>query len=326
MKFLATLALFAPTVLAATGAPALAISTEKVNGAFENVITVTSTPGDAHTAADDTFKITLPPGVEIKDGAQTITTDYTFTCTVGGAGGTATTASTYSVTYAKDTRIIEIKKLTATGPCQASGAAVLTLNKAGIFVKDVDETQLKIANSKVSGEATTPVPGTGTAAYAAATAGTLAGLVAPSVAGTTSKFEIKFTSALTAATTEFIHVTLPGYEVTASPACKVGTTTATASGGTTDGRFGYILVTGATSLWTANTQATLTCDTGVTAKTKQAASNVYVCLGVTADAKECSSLTLPAITTKAPTAFSGSARVSSSIFVVAVLGAAAVFF
>jgi hypothetical protein len=325
MKFLATLALFAPTVLAGTGAPALAISTEKVDGAFANEITITSTTDTDHAAADDTFKITLPPGVEIKDGAQTITTDYTFTCTVGTSGGTATTASTYSVTYAKADRIIEIKKLTATSPCKA-GAAVLTLKKAGIFVKDVDQTKLKIANSKVTAEATTPVPGTGTTAYATATAGTLAGLVAPSVVETTSKFEIKFTSALTAATTEFIHVTLPGYEVTASPACKVGTTTATASGGTTDGRFGYILVTGATSLWTANTQATLTCDTGVKAKTKQAASNVYVCLGATGDAKECSSMALPAITTKAPTAFSGSARVSSSIFVVAVLGAAAVFF
>jgi hypothetical protein len=324
MKFLATLALFAPTVLAGTGAPVLAISTEKVDGAFANEITITSTTDTDHAAADDTFKITLPPGVEIKDGAQTITTDYTFTCTVGTTANTATTAATYSVTYAKADRIIEIKKLTATSPCKA-GAAVLTLKKAGIFVKDVDQTKLKIANSKVTAEATTPVPGTGTTPYAAATAGTLAGLVAPSVVETTSKFEIKFTSALTAATTEFIHVTLPGYTVS-SPACKVGTTTATVSGGTTDSRFGYILVTGATSLWTANTQATLTCDTGVKAKTKQAASNVYVCLGATGDAKECSSMALPAITTKAPTAFSGSARVSSSIFVVAVLGAAAVFF
>mmetsp|Transcript_19324 Transcript_19324/g.27115 ORF Transcript_19324/g.27115 Transcript_19324/m.27115 type:complete len:325 (+) Transcript_19324:40-1014(+) len=324
MKFLATLALLAPTVLAASGAPAFAITTEKVDGAFANVVTVTSNIGDAHTAADDTFKITLPTGVEIKDGAQTITTDYTFTCTTSGGAAQATTAATYSVTYAKATKIIEIKKLTTTAPCIA-GSAVLTLKKAGIFVKDVAATTLKIANSKVTAEATTPVAGTGTVAYAAATAGTLAGLAAPSVVGTTSKFEIKFTSAITAATTEFIHVTLPGYTVS-SPACKVGTTTATVSGGTTDSRFGYILVTGATSLWTANAQATLTCDTGVTASTKQAASNVYVCLGVTANAKECSSLTLPAVTTKAPTAFSGSARVSSSIFVVAVLGAAAVFF
>lgn len=304
MKFIAAVLALAAVVNAATGTISIALTTPKVDGVCGNKVTILATTDAAHDAVDQYIKITLPPGVSIKSGAQTIgvNNDYTFSCTVTGTGAnTATTADTYTVT--EDKGVIEIKKKGTSSYC-AAGVTTLVLNKACVLIKDIDQSKLKVANSKVTAEQTTPVAASAaTVAVSASTAGTLSALKIPSTIKDTSEFSIKFTPSANSAETEFLTVYIPGYTVAATPKCKVGTTDAATVSGSTTAGFGYIQVTGATSLWTASTATTLTCATGVTAPTAvQAANKIYIVIGTTAQANAISELTLPAVVTKAPTA------------------------
>lgn len=309
MRFTSAILALAAVAQAASGVPAItetAADKYKVDTVFANDINIQFTPsaaGDNHAAEGDTFKITLPVGVEIKDGDQTVTTDYVLKCFTTTDGEKTMTDAMYTVAYKASDRIITLTKkgTTAKTFCITGGAVKLQLLKAGIFVKDIAAAGLKVANSKVAAEATTPVVGTADLVYSANTAGTLSGLVAPSTAKATGKFEIKFTPSAVSAATKFLMVYLPGYTVAATPKCKIGTTdVATISGGVYDSRFGWIKITGATSLWAA-AASTLTCETGVTAGAAQAATKVTVVIGETTNPLDVSQLDLPKVITAAPT-------------------------
>lgn len=309
MKFTSAILALAAVAQAASGVPAITetgADKYKVDTVFANDINIQSTPGaagDNHAAEGDTFKITLPVGVEIKDGDQTVTTDYVLKCHTTTDGEKTMTDAMYTVAYKASDRIITLTKKGSTAKtfCITGGAVKLQLLKAGIFVKDIAAAGLKIANSKVTAEATTPVVGNANLVYSANTAGTLSGLVAPSTAGATGKFEIKFTPSAISAATKFLMVYLPGYTVAATPKCKIGAKdVSTISGGVFDKRFGWIKITGATNLWAA-AESTLTCETGVTAGAVQAANKVYVVIGATTDPLDVSELALPKVITAAPT-------------------------
>lgn len=304
MKFTAALlALAAVSVNAgATTTVTGTLDTKKVDAACENIVTFKGTINDAHAAKDDTVKFFLPPGVFVKDGAQTITTDYILKCKVGGADNTDTTAATYSVEYSAKDHVVTAKKLTdATGICQTAGVVSLQLKKACVLVKSIDLTKLKVANSKTTGE--TGVASTTAAITVASDSAAPATLKIASTIKKSDAFSVEITPKTTAATTQFLTVYIPGYTIKAAPTCKIGTKAASTIAGSSVAGFGYIQITGATDLWTGGTKFTLSCAAGdVTAPTAtQAASKLYVVMGATAQADAIGEVALPAVATPAPT-------------------------
>jgi len=303
MKFVATLLASAFLIgnanAGATTLPTFAITTKKVDAACENVVTIEAVPNDSHAAAGDTFKVTLPTGVDHKDGDITITTGYTFACKTADGNTAASTASTYSAKYSQKDRIVTIAKVGADKPCLTGTKFTLVLKKTCILLQTVKQDTLKVANSKTTGE--TGVAGAAAdRAFGAADAAPK-DLKIASTAKATSEFSLKLTPSAAAATTEFLTVYMPGYTV-ATPKCKLGTTdvpTADITGSTTAG-FGYIQIKGSTSLW-ATAEIALVCASGVTAGSAQDAGKVSVVMGATATPKACGQVTLPKVVTAAPT-------------------------
>jgi hypothetical protein len=293
---------FAGIADAATSAVVGTVPTKKLDGIFANTFKVVW-QSDSHTAADDEFRITLPTGVEVKNGALKVAdSDIEFKCKNAAGDAETVTDDQYTVTYDKSTRIVTAKSKGVTGKYCLTGAdAYIAFKKAGILSQTLAKAELKVGNSIVSASeaiaSTTDI-----AAYGTATK-TLADLKIPETAKSTSTFELKITTAVAVATDKFIKVILPGY-VVKDPKCKIGTKdvpTADISGGQFDSHYGWILIKGSTDLWAAAAN-TLTCATGVTANAApQAAQKVHVAVGATDTISEFTSTDGKAIKSAAPT-------------------------
>jgi hypothetical protein len=305
MKLFATLFasafLVGHTSAGTTSGVTFAITTKKVDQACGNVVTIEAVPGDDHAAAGDNFKVTLPSGVEHADGAITLgDTGYTFACKTADGDGSASTAATYEAKYTKTDRIVTITKKGADKPCLKDTKFTLVLKKTCILVQTVKQGELKVANSKSTGE--TGVAGTAAdKAFGDADAAPKDLKIASTIK-TTGEFSLKFKPSVAAATAQFLTVYVPGYKV-ATPKCKIGTKdvpTADITASSAAG-FGYIQVKGSTDLW-ATAEIALNCTAGVTAPdATQAAGKVSVIMGATDTPKACGQVTLPKVDTPAPT-------------------------
>lgn len=303
MKFVATLLASAFLIghadAGATTLPTFAITTEKVDAACENIVTIEAVPNDSHAAAGDTFKITLPTGVDHKDGDITFDSGYTFHCKTADGDTEKTTASTYGAKYTQKDKLVTITKIGTDKPCLTGTKFTLVLKKTCILLQTVKQATLKVANSKTTGE-TGVVGATADKAFGAADAAPKTLKIA-SIQKTTGEFSLKFTPSAAAAVTEFLTVYIPGYTVV-TPKCKVGTKdvpSADTSGSTTNG-YGYIQIKGSTDLW-ATAEIALVCASGVTAGAAQDAGKVSVVVGVTNNAKAVGQVDLPKVVTAAPT-------------------------